>query len=131
MVAYSFQERFCQKVVDCEKRQTIRADRRRHARPGESLQLYFGMRTKQCRKLISPDPICVSVDPIRILVPTDGSGCKVATFNLIEPTLVSDRFAQLDGFDDAKDFSAFWLKVHGAGLFTGVLIRWGRWGAPR
>lgn len=49
MVAYSFKRRFAEPILAGAKRQTIRADRRRHARPGEELQLYTGMRTKSCR----------------------------------------------------------------------------------
>ncbi|MEJ0016825.1 MAG: ASCH domain-containing protein [Acetobacteraceae bacterium] len=46
MVAYSFKRDFAAPILAGIKRQTIRADRRRHARPGEVLQLYTGMRTK-------------------------------------------------------------------------------------
>ena len=126
MVAYSFQRRFCDQIVRFEKRQTIRLPRKRHARPGEPVQLYFGMRTKHCRKQVSLDPICKSVDPIRFHVPSDGSLARVEPPDR-EMRPVSDRFAQLDGFDDADDFTRFWLEHHGAGEFQGVLIRWGRW----
>lgn len=58
MPAYNFQKQFAPLVESGQKRQTIRAiGKRRHARPGESLQLYTGQRTKACRKLISPDPV--------------------------------------------------------------------------
>lgn len=129
MVAYSFQRRFCDQVANWQKRQTIRADRKRHARPGEALQLYFAMRTKRCRKLISPDPVCVSVDPIVIMVPTGGGLATVAALKQSRLMPVSDRFARLDGFQDAEDFTRFWFDAHGAGEFRGVLIRWGRYGA--
>ena len=50
MVAYSLKPRFIPPILSGAKRQTIRAiSRRRHAIPGETLQLYTGMRTKQCR----------------------------------------------------------------------------------
>ena len=65
MPAYNFQKQFAPLVESGQKRQTIRAiGKRRHARPGESLQLYTGQRTKACRKLISPDPECVSVQAV-------------------------------------------------------------------
>jgi len=35
MVAYSFRARFREPILVGAKRQTIRADRKRHARPGE------------------------------------------------------------------------------------------------
>lgn len=51
MPAYSFKERFVPWVLDGTKPHTIR-DRRKHpARVGDPLYLYYGMRTKWCRKL--------------------------------------------------------------------------------
>jgi hypothetical protein len=47
VVAYSFRQQFRPPILAGTKRQTIRADRKRHARPGEQLQLYTGMRTRQ------------------------------------------------------------------------------------
>lgn len=64
MVAYSFHRMFAPDVEAMIKRQTVRAHRKRHARIGEPVQLYTGMRTKQCRKLVIPDPICHRVDEI-------------------------------------------------------------------
>lgn len=61
MVAYSFQAMFCPPIVDRIKRQTIRAlGARRHAREGEDVQLYRGMRTKHCAKII-PDVRCLGI----------------------------------------------------------------------
>lgn len=57
MVAYSYKARFVEPIrlglepgpwIPGMKRQTIRADRKRHARPGEEIQHYRGMRTRQC-----------------------------------------------------------------------------------
>ncbi|WP_292672606.1 hypothetical protein [Mesorhizobium sp.] len=67
MVAYSFKTMFGPQVSALMKRQTVRADRKRHARPGEPVQLYQGMRTRNCVKLVDPDPICVRVRPIAIV----------------------------------------------------------------
>jgi len=72
VVAYSFTRRFVEPILiglepgppkPGAKRQTIRAERRsRHARVGERMQLYFAMRSKQCRFL--GEPRCVGVWPI-------------------------------------------------------------------
>ncbi len=128
MVAYSFQRRFCDDVAMWRKRQTIRAKRKRHARPGERIQLYFGMRTKHCRKLIDPDPICFSVEPIRIWIPVANHSCLYAvgalTFQEPDWQVVDGKFAQADGFQDEADFERFWRKAHGDGVFEGVLIEW-------
>ena len=55
MVAYNFQKQFADAVERGEKRQTIRAPRRdgRHAKVGDKLQLYTGMRTKQCGMIVT------------------------------------------------------------------------------
>jgi len=116
MVAYSFKARFADLVESHVKRQTIRAvGKRRHARPGEALQLYTGMRTKQCRKLL-PDQVCLGVDNIVI---TEGAELFVGESLLTYPTLL----ARQDGFASFRDFIEFFRTTHGL-PFAGVLIRW-------
>ncbi len=139
MVAYSFKQRFVapiriglgkevfdaayqsDSVVLRPKRQTIRAiGRRRHARPGETLQLYTAMRTKQCEKI--GDSRCTEVIPIFLVVKTSSMPIKLdgAVVDLVR----MDDFARADGFENADDMHAFWKKEHGLGYFNGVLIRW-------
>lgn len=131
MVAYSFKARFVKPIkaglglkVYAEpgdppcapKRQTIRAiGKRRHARAGETLQLYTAMRTKQCQKI--GEAKCIYVVPITIQVLK--SALKFSSY-------VSDAeaFARYDGFANLADMHAFWIKEHGPGKFEGVLIRW-------
>lgn len=122
MVAYSFRKQFDEPILSWAKRQTIRGHRKRHARPGEAVQLYVGMRTKYCRKLISPDPVCTSVETIRMDIPASGVG----SFRIGEggESLLTDEFAIADGFADAGEMTDFWRKEHGVGPFEGVLIRW-------
>lgn len=102
------------------KLQTIRAGRERHARPGERLQLFTGMRTAQCIKIMH-DPVCTMVLPIRI-------GFATARIARIEVGQVLvrdlDMFAALDGFPDLDDMTHFWLERHGARDFRGVVIEW-------
>lgn len=134
MVAYSFNKRFEEAIASGHpatgvvKRQTIRADRGRHARPGELLQIYCGMRTKHCRKII-PDPVCVAVEPIRMAV----SGMCFVHFlgrdEFFHVPRQLDDFARRDGFLHWADLQAFWHAAHPAcsdpdARFTGVLIQW-------
>jgi hypothetical protein len=52
MPAYSFQERFVPFVKDGSKNHTIRKRRAKgFAKKGDTLYLYYGMRTKHCMKL--------------------------------------------------------------------------------
>ena len=121
MVAYSFKARFAPLIVSGEKAQTIRGHRKRHARPGEPVQLYTGMRTKRCRKII-PDPVCEAVEDILIRVPRGFEPCVVTQRG--RTGYVTPQFAQADGFEGVEDFTRFWFDTHGPGLFEGVVIRW-------
>ena len=126
MVAYSFNRRFAQAIVDWRKTHTIRAARGpkgRHARPGERVQLYVGMRTKYCQKLLDPDPVCVGVDAIMILM-DETEILAICINNIYLHTQELHAFARSDGFKDLKDMHAFWLKEHGARNFNGVIIKW-------
>lgn len=132
MVAYSFKKQFIEPILaglgELEnvppKRQTIRSvGRRRHARPGETIQLYTAMRTKQCRKL--GEALCKSVEPIRIFVHQaviEVGGRKIGT-----PASLDD-FARSDGFTSWAEMQKFWFAEHEEtvrlGPFVGVLIRW-------
>ncbi len=151
MVAYSFQKLFAPAIESGVKRQTVRAPRKRHARVGELLQLYCGMRTRSCRKLI-PDPICSRVDEIRfdlrslaeadVLYGNEAilGACADLTIEIngipLPPSDWRD-FAIRDGFgnlgwakssapvDPFAGMVKFWIDFHGAILFEGVVIHWG------
>lgn len=126
MVAYSFNPRFIEPIRQGIKSQTIRAHgHRRHARPGELLQLYSGMRTVHCQRIL-PDVPCLTVMQVDIVL-DDGVITRVATDGV--PVIDLDAFALRDGFADREDMSAFW-RAHHAGVdtvgFSGVLIEWAR-----
>ncbi|NYZ17045.1 hypothetical protein HL658_31265 [Azospirillum sp. RWY-5-1] len=141
MVAYSFRPNFVDMILaglepgeelPGMKRQTIRAHRfrGRHARPGEAIQLYAGMRTKHCRLLGVAE--CTSVE--RVLLRLDapggvtihgGDAPTVRRIGADEPELL-DQFAQRDGFPRGwAELLEFWAREHpDTGHFAGVLIRW-------
>jgi len=111
-----------QPILDGTKRQTIRADRRRHARPGEELQLFTGMRTKHC-KLIA-QRTCKDVLPIRLVFDdaAGGEGVLLPGFGIPGGL---EGFARSDGFSSWAEMKAFWRKHHpGVDEFEGVLITW-------
>lgn len=122
VVAYSFKKHFAEDILSGRKKQTIRAHRKRHARPGEHLQLFTGMRTKHCKKVLEPDPVCVAVTNIRIRVPSSFEPCAVTMSG--NTFYVDDEFARLDGFASSEEFTRFWFENHGTGYFEGVLIAW-------
>jgi hypothetical protein len=127
MVAYSFKPRFAAPILAGTKIGTIRPDRRRHARPGETLQLYTGMRTRQCRLIKTAR--CVAVDRIRLYFRPDFTAVVIGEpgntagdrTQVIEDL---DGFARGDGFADWSDLTAFWRETHGQNQFDGIWIRW-------
>lgn len=132
MVAYSFKRRFVDPIkaglghapsryyLTMPKRQTIRADRKRHARPGEELQLYCGMRTKGC--FLIGRARCIDVQSIRLrrldrLV-------KIGDRPQLRRLFELDAFARADGFADWHDLTEFWRDEHAGQNFVGVIIFW-------
>lgn len=141
MVAYGFKPFFEAQIIAGLKPQTVRGDRRRHAHPGEYLQLYVGLRTRHCRKIIS-DRRCQSVQPI-VIESTDLIGAGIAFIEINGRPLNRDEieeFACLDGFrpewvnGQAKfltgrtareNMGAFWRANHPeVRRFQGALISW-------
>lgn len=128
MPAYNFQKQFAPLVESGQKRQTIRAiGKRRHARPGESLQLYTGQRTKACRKLISPDPECVSVQAVYMFKIIERRRDSHAYQLYLDGELVFwdevQTIASADGFENSTEFFNFFEDAHGM-PFRGFLIKW-------
>jgi hypothetical protein len=133
MVAYSFNRRFAEPIASGHpatgivKRQTIRAPRKRHARPGELLQLYQGMRTKHCRRIVA-DQLCTVVRPVRLWI-ARGYVQHLDTGEAFGIEAMLDDFARRDGFLHWADLQAFWQAAHPQAAdpdmaFEGVLISW-------
>jgi hypothetical protein len=122
MVAYSFKDRFAGPILNGTKGGTIRASRggRGHARPGEMLQLYTGMRTEECQHIC--DRKCLATS--RILLNLDSMG-KPAIIKIYDGASVCRyRGPALDGFADFAEMAKFWFTIHGPGRFDGWHIRW-------
>jgi hypothetical protein len=125
MVAYSFQPRFVQAILSGRKCQTIRAvGRRRHARPGEALQLYTGMRTRQCRLIGTA--VCLAAEAVELRLSTARGSVRTGNAGTcrIGDSQILDMFAEADGFSDWSALCDFWRATYGRRAFRGVLIRW-------
>jgi hypothetical protein len=119
MVAYSFQSRFVAPIAEGRKRQTIRAERKRHAQVGEVMQLYFGMRTRACRLI--GRAMCSQVTPIRLNLAAD----LIDAGGMLHAWDELDAFAVNDGFTDWADLKAFWAHAHpSTPIFSGIMLRW-------
>lgn len=109
MPAYSFKEQFVPFVLDGSKNHTIRNYRRFQVLPGETLYLYYGLRTKASRKLkqercstvktiaIGSNETVVLVDRIRL---SDTEMHRVKMLLLFaHPTDLEVRISKEVGFD--------------------------------
>ena len=142
MVAYSFKTYFAPQIEDGSKLHTIRGQRRRHAHVGEPMQLFTGMRTRHCKKII-PDPVCIAVLPI-VIMSSDLIEPGLAYIEIngrplnrdeIEAFAISDGFSpeRLRGLAPEKMIGAtaretmgrFWAAENPGSSFQGVIIRWG------
>ena len=122
MPAYNFQKQFAPLVESGEKRQTIRAKgKRTHAQPGAALQLYTGMRTKVCRKLVNPDPVCTEV--LDVYMYEAGGECFMQVGGKVTFAHEVAEIARADGFATREEFFQFFRTTHGM-PFHGVLIKW-------
>jgi predicted transcriptional regulator len=128
MAALNFKKRFAGKILNRQKRQTIRAVRKYPIVPGETLYLYTGLRTKYCEKL--REVKCKSVELIHIHI---NSGIIILPEQTFNTTKELNSFAKADGFTDWEDMKAFWLQEHGVKKgnrkvilrkFIGILIKW-------
>jgi hypothetical protein len=118
VVAYSFKPRFVEPILDGRKGGTIRAVRYRHARPGEELQLYTGMRTNRCRLITRK--ICLACEPIKINFVSWDVSYVISGSRVFQRLPELDAFARFDGFRDFGEMSNFWQLP----VFNGMHIRW-------
>lgn len=130
MPALNFKKQFAEAVEHGNKRQTVRAPRkdgRPHAKVGDTLKLYTGMRTKQCRLLATAT--VTQIDRIRI-DPTCMSLNDRPLFSIIHSRdcdQTDNEFAIADGFESFMDMADWFATVHGL-PFEGFVIHWD---APR
>jgi uncharacterized protein YqfB (UPF0267 family) len=115
MPALNFKKQFAALVESGKKRQSIRATRKRPFVPGDTLYLYTGMRTKNCRLLKVAVAVDVHVVAITLHKTTiDGINLEHGGLRAV---------AAADGFSCVSDFMEFFINTHGL-PFSGQLIRW-------
>ena len=121
MPALNFKKRFAPDVAFFRKRQTIRAERKdgRNPRPGDTLYLFTGQRTKYCQRLGTA--ICKSVEEI-VIWPNSKRDIIVIAGKLLN-NKEKEKLAVDDGFHDFQEFMDFFHKEHDLPL-CGLLIKW-------
>lgn len=116
MPALNFQKQFAPKVESGEKRQTIRAKRKRPFKLHDNLYHYTGMRTKYCRKLGESE--CSKVFDVII---SENGTMKISDKYLNK--FERNEIAKKDGFDCWNDMWLWFQKTHGF-PFYGQLVMW-------
>lgn len=132
MVAYSFHKMFAQPILDGSKPHTLRGPRRRHARPGEEIQLYTGMRTRHCRLIarVSCDRFCgiyLKFSEYQAFYVFDVVEQEPGSWRRrgeLEPISDPESFARSDGFANLEAMARFWWDVHGLRSWEGFLVGW-------
>lgn len=109
------------------KRQTIRQEgKRRHAKAGETTQLYHAMRTKQCFKIGEgrcTKTAAIYIEVERPLIRIGGWSNPERDIKRVKDL---DEFAQQDGFEGWEQMAMFWFENHHADMndFHGRIILW-------
>jgi hypothetical protein len=120
---------FVDKVEDGRKTQTIRATRKIPIKTGDTLHLFTGQRTGNCRRLTPLEGVeCIYVGRIFMLKRSPWSHL----FQLDGRDLSTSDMIQLstqDGFPSLPDFLTFFLPKD-QDDFLGQLIRWNYWAEP-
>lgn len=132
MTAFGFKQRFVPAIIARTKTQTIRKFRKdgRYPPIGGELQLFTGLRTKNCVRLGTATAIEVyrlTIDWPHSWVEIDYGKGKPRRLNCWDPGDKGelDPFARADGFDNWK---AMWDFFTAAGdpdlLFEGFVTKW-------
>lgn len=127
MPAFNFQPRFADLVESGQKTQTIRKTRR--GKVGDTVYLYTGQRTKNCRKL--GEGIVEEVIPIHLRMGLlhvaayfrDGykpKTCFTAAYSSYE---LGNVIARADGFASVHEMARWFKDQHGL-PFDGFLYKW-------
>lgn len=129
MVALTFKREFVTSIDAGEKTRTIRRVRKAgNPEAGKPLQLYTGLRTKDCEKI--RDAVCTRVRPVAIDhmgVTLDGqklyAGDAPAYEGEPDAEMYDGDFARADGFDNFGQMIDFFEAQYGL-PFEGQMIEW-------
>lgn len=121
MPAYNFKQQFAPLVESGDKTCTIRATDK-GAKIGDTAYLYYGQRTKQCRKL--GEGTITAVLPIvlwinKLIVPRISVAMSSTFSTDIDPNVI----AKQDGFQTVEEMFSWFAKQYGL-PFNGFLHQW-------
>jgi hypothetical protein len=126
MGLYNFQARFVTPVLLRTKNHTIRAKRKYPDKPGDTLHLYTGLRTKKAILLMRAR--CVKVEEILLDFLLEGWPGKPKYIVKIDGIELSwderEQLARADGFSDFHEMMNFWREPKNRLPFRGDIIHW-------
>jgi hypothetical protein len=105
MTTFSFKPEFVPKILSGEKQSTIRSTKR--CGVGDKMQLYTGLRTKKCKKLM--EVICIGVAPIVISASSVWKMGK--TEGNVKPSVAP--LHEQEGFMNVRDMMDFFRQQYG------------------
>jgi hypothetical protein len=117
MTTFNFQPQFVVKIKSGEKQSTIRSTKRCDV--GDTMQLYTGLRTKKCKKLM--DVTCIGVAPI--LVSAKSVWKLGKTEGNVKPSVAS--LHEQEGFINAQAMVDFFREEYGL-PYRGWIHAWRR-----
>ena len=123
MGLYDFKPQFVPFILSGAKTHTIRAIRKYPSKPGDTLYLYTGLRTKKAKLIRCVD--CVKVEEISIIDALRPMGVvRVVTVDGEELDHTErEQLARRDGFSSFHEMMKFW---DGRVPFFGHIIHWKR-----
>ncbi len=126
MGLYNFKPIFEGAILAGRKKHTIRAARKYPDRPGDTLYLYTGLRTKEAKLLAEVE--CVKVEQINIWPVIRALGSLKSMAISIDGVDLDDseceHFARRDGFKSLSEMMKFWTTPKTRLPFSGQIIHW-------
>ncbi len=117
---------FAEAIVAGRIKHTIRAARKYPDKPGDTLYLYTGLRTKEAKLLM--EVVCVKVEQVNIWPIIRALGSLKTMGITIDGAELDDseceHFARRDGFRDLKEMMKFWTTPKNRLPFSGHIIYW-------
>jgi hypothetical protein len=116
MGLYNFEARFVPYIKAGKKRHTIRARRKNPDRPGKTMYLYSGLRTKNAKLIMKTH--CTRVEQISI---TTDQRVYINGVQLDGAEL--QQLARTDGFESFTEMMNYWREKDNL-PFAGDIIHW-------
>jgi hypothetical protein len=106
-----FKERFAEPILLGTKVFTLRNKRKNQPKIGETLYMYYGLRSSQCRKITDKEKL-MGIQEVDITISRSAEKEVTIHISVDGRSLTHeeiDQFVQFDGFVDRADFADYWI----------------------